>query len=75
MVIMACDHPIHMNCLMQHAFVYMDRQNLTFSAEELDAMPMDEFMGVFKKRWTFYALRRSMPRLPHAVSDAAYVCV
>ena len=53
MVIMACDHPIHMDCLARHAFAYMERQNLTFSAEELDAMPMDEFMGVFKKRWMF----------------------
>ena len=31
----------------------MDRQNLTFSAEELDAMPVDEVMVVFKKRWLF----------------------
>ena len=46
MVIMACDHPIHMDCLVQHAFAYMDRQNLTFSAEELDAMPMDVWSWV-----------------------------
>ena len=53
MVIMACDHPIHMDCFVQHAFAYMDRQNLTFSAEELDALPMDVVKDVFKKRWMF----------------------
>ena len=53
MVIMACDHPIHMECLERHTIAYMDRQNLTFSAEELDAMPVDEVMVVFKKRWLF----------------------
>ena len=51
MVIMACDHPIHMDCLVRHAFAYMERQNLTFSAEELDALPMNALNDVFKKRW------------------------
>ena len=27
-------HPIHMDCFAQHAFAYMDRQNLTFSADQ-----------------------------------------
>ena len=55
MVMMACDHPIHMECLERHTIAYMDmdRQNLTFSAEELDVMPVDEVMVVFKKRWLF----------------------
>ena len=55
MVMMACDHPIHMECLERHTIAYMDmdRQNLTFSAEELDALPMDVVKDVFKKRWMF----------------------
>ena len=51
MVIMACDHPIHMECFERHAFAYMDRQNLMFSAEELDALPMNVVNDVFKKCW------------------------
>lgn len=51
MITMACDHPIHMDCFHQHASAYMDGQNLTFSAEELDALPMNMLNDVFKKRW------------------------
>jgi hypothetical protein len=51
MMIMACDHPIHMDCFDQHASAYMDGQNLTFSEEELDALPMKVFNDVLKKRY------------------------
>ena len=51
MMIMACDHPIHMDCFEQHASAYMDGQNLTFSEEELDALPMHVVNDVFKKRY------------------------
>ena len=50
MMIMACDHPIHMDCFEQHASAYMDSQNLAFS-EEVDALPMHVVNDVFKKRY------------------------
>ena len=51
MAIMACDHPIHLECFERHAAAYISRMKpLWHSVEELQAIPMNEYSAEIKKR-------------------------
>ena len=57
MIIMACDHPIHMECFIRHAEAYMDLQGIPLVTQASD----DDFMEVLKRRYWIYTCGAPCP--------------
>lgn len=59
--IMACDHPIHLDCLIRHADAYLDRLGFPRLEDMDDDAPEADLEAVFTERTAMSALGAPCP--------------